>query len=345
MFQLTQTSHQIVFFIIICLSSILLTQLLARYAEKLNLMDVPSERKNHGAVTPLVGGLAIYLVLVTSLPFFTLPEKLYWLLLSSSILVLIGAVDDAISLGVRLRFLAQIVATLIMIVASDLWISSLSIIEIPAFIGVPFTILAVVGLTNAFNLADGIDGLSSGQMLLGLLNLTIASYAFSGEIHQISWLILLVAAVFGFFLVNLSFIPKLKAFLGDAGSLLLGFIMSWTLIYYTQKPVGTLDPIIALWCVTIPVFDTIAVILGRIRESASLFRPDRTHLHHLFLNIGSSRKKTLRTILLMSALANSFGLIVTYLFPSIYSLIIYLLSLITYLIFYFKFKSSELSYD
>jgi len=305
---------------------------LTPFAETLRLIDRPNHRKLHNAPVPMVGGVAIYLVILSALLIWNPPDKLAWLMLSVSILVAVGALDDAFGLGVRVRFAAQLLATGIMIAGGGFWLISLGvdvwgIDRSLAWVGISVTVFAVVGLTNAFNMVDGIDGLASGHMLIGLLTVGLTLFAVNGSVHQLEWLVILWSAVFVFWLVNLSLTPLKRVFLGDAGSLLLGFIMAWTLIYYTQEPVALMHPVAALWCVTIPVFDTLVVIPRRIKNNQSPFSPDRNHLHHIFVDMGVCPRHVLILILGVSAALNALGIWITYSLGPIVSLSLYVLAL------------------
>ena len=310
------------------LASLVFILVLTPFAERLRLIDEPDHRKRHGASVPMVGGLAIYLVILSAMLILDPPQKLSWLMLSVSLLVAVGALDDAFGLGVKTRFAAQVLASISMVAGGGFWIQSLGfefvgLGSIAPWLGIVFTVFAVVGLTNGFNMVDGIDGLASGHMLIGLATVGLTIFGVHGEVHQMEWLVILFSAVFAFWLVNLSLTPLKRVFLGDAGSLLLGFVMAWTLIYYTQKPVALLHPMVALWCVTIPVFDTVVIIARRLKNKRSPFAPDRNHLHHLLVDIGVQPRVTLALILGLSILLNTFGVWISYAISPVASLVAY----------------------
>jgi undecaprenyl-phosphate alpha-N-acetylglucosaminyl 1-phosphatetransferase len=304
-------------------------------AERVGFLDLPDDRKQHQSSVPMVGGIAIYLVILSASLILDPPEKLSWLLASVTLLVLVGAIDDAIDLKVRVRFFAQLLATLIMIFGSSLWISSIGtdlwgIDTILSWLGIPCTIVVVVGLTNGFNMVDGIDGLASGHMLIGLGTVYLTLSLQHNSIPNIEWLMLLLAAVFAFFLVNLSLTPLKRVFLGDAGSMSLGFILAWILIYYSQQPHQQIHPIAALWCASVPVFDTIAVILRRLKNRSSPFAPDRFHLHHLLCESGLEPKQALVLILTLAVCLNFTGIWITYTISVTLSLYFYLFLMMGY---------------
>ena len=317
------------------LSSLLVISALTPLGESFGLVDRPDNRKRHDASVPVVGGLAIYSVIAGAMMVIDYPEEFHWLMLSAAIVVVVGALDDAFKLSVWLRLVSQITASIFMIVGCKVWITSLGLnfggYQLGlGWLSVPITIFAVVGLTNAFNMIDGIDGLSSGQMLIGLLTVGLILFHINGSVNQIEWLVLLFSTVFAFWLVNLSLTPLRRIFLGDAGSLMLGFLLAWTLIYYTQKPVSVMHPVVALWCVTIPVFDTLIVIARRLKNKRPLFSPDRKHLHHLFVDTGMNPRLVLLIILTVSLAVNIFGVWLTYAIGPLVSLIVFLGLLIAF---------------
>jgi UDP-GlcNAc:undecaprenyl-phosphate GlcNAc-1-phosphate transferase len=313
-------------------------------SEYLNLIDTPDERKHHSTSVPMVGGISIYVVILVSTLLLDMPEKVVWLVLSVGLLVCIGAIDDAIGLGIRLRLFFQALATVSMILCSSLWISSLGIKffgfdALELWIAIPITMLSVVGLTNAFNMIDGIDGLAAGQMLVSLLTICFTLQHLHGSIYQLEWLLILMVATFAFLLVNLSVTPFKKVFLGDAGSLLLGFIISWTLIYYTQHPVSLLAPVMAVWCVSIPIFDAVTVIGQRLTQGGSPFLGDRSHFHHLLVDSGMNDRVAVALILTSSLAVNCFGIWLTQVVQPIISLLTFLVVLMFYFVIIFKLKS------
>ncbi len=296
----------------------------------LGLLDAPDARKHHKSDVPVVGGLAIFFSVVFFVWWGAPSEKLFWLLVSATILVTLGAIDDIVGLGVRIRFFVQIFSTVLMMLGSGVWISSIGISSfgldsINWIIAWPLTVFAVVGLTNGFNMVDGIDGLAAGHMLISLVCVVTSIHWTAGHVPHIEWLLILIMAVLAFGLVNLSLTPLKPVFLGDAGSLLLGFFLSWILIYFSQRPEGFLQPVTALWCVAVPIFDTVRVIFKRLRSGQSPFSPDRQHLHHILLDHGLGPRATLVVILAISLMLSLMGIFGTYFLGSSISLGLYLI--------------------
>ncbi|MDB9862708.1 undecaprenyl/decaprenyl-phosphate alpha-N-acetylglucosaminyl 1-phosphate transferase [Litorivicinus sp.] len=314
-----------------------LIMVLTPLAALVGAIDEPDDRKHHAGPTPMVGGFAIYLVLLAVILLIDPPEKITWIMAASTLLLFVGFLDDAFDLGVKVRFLVQIIAVGIMVFGGNLSIQTLGFTFLGmnelGLWGLALTCLAVVGLTNAFNMVDGIDGLASGHLLIGMLSLIAIQLVFSGEVYQLTWLSVLLATVFAFWLVNMSLTPLRKVFLGDAGSLLLGFLMSWLLIYYSQDPISLVHPVAALWCVTLPVYDTVIVIMKRLRKSMSPFQPDRNHLHHLLIDAGVPAKLALFWILAASVLLNVTGIVITYLVSPIVGLIAFFIVMLIFAFF------------
>lgn len=316
------------------LIAFLLIILLSPFAQTLRLLDEPSPRKKHATPVPMVGGLSIYLAVLSGLLVIVPPEKLGWLIAAGSILVVVGFLDDAFELGVKTRFLAQLVGAVVMLIGSDLWITSIGItlfgLDSLGFLGIGLTIFAVVGLTNAMNMSDGIDGLAAGHSMMALIFIGSTMQIMHGEILHLEWLTILFSACFAFWLVNMSLTPLKRVFLGDAGSLYLGFVIAWMLIYFSQSPIEKIDPIAALWCVAIPVWDTLVVVARRIKNGRSPFSPDRNHFHHLLVDIGIRPRVALAVILCCAMLIGTFGIWVNYVVSPVASLIVYLVCLMIF---------------
>ena len=298
------------------LGALVFIVLLTPFAQRFRLLDIPDNRKLHNAPVPMVGGLAIYLVIVSGFALFDPPIKAHWFAFALTLLLGVGLLDDAFGLGIKTRIFAQFIGSLVMVFGADLSIQSVGL-GLPwdgalGLLGVSITLFAVIGLTNGFNMVDGIDGLASGHLLIGILSLVGIQVWMFGGVHQGIWLSVLFAAVFGFWLVNMSLTPLKQVFLGDSGSLLLGFIMSWLLVYYSQAPVARIEPVAALWCVSLPVMDTLVVIVRRLKNRRSPFSSDRNHLHHLLVDQGVHPTKALGCILLFATVVNLVGILATY---------------------------------
>ena len=191
-------------------------------------------------------------------------EKLVFLLATSAIILVMGLADDYKDLGARIRFVIQTLACLIMMASTGIYIESLGNIigtgEVHLGLwGIPFTVLAVVGFINALNMMDGIDGLAGSISIIAIFAV-LAFQATGGSFKHVDILFILVVVLLPYLASNLGLFGLHKIFLGDAGSMLLGYIIAWTLIILTQGGTVSIEPVNALWCVAIPLLDMWALM-------------------------------------------------------------------------------------
>jgi UDP-GlcNAc:undecaprenyl-phosphate GlcNAc-1-phosphate transferase len=270
-------------FFVSLLSLILLRPLAIKY----KLVDYPNERKKHTGNVPLIGGISVFLGVSISYLFFIEFDKFSNMLLITALFILIhGVWDDYTNLKASTKIHFQILISAIMIYVTDVKLESfgdLFGISYPIELGifsVPITIVAVIALTNAINMMDGLDGLAAGIVLLAIIGLLY--FYLTLEIPPIfSILLAIVFALFPFIIFNIAPYRKMKIFLGDGGSLSLGYIISWALIYSPEN-VRDFNPSFSLWCIAIPLFDFLFVIIRRIVKKQSLITPNRDHIHHFF---------------------------------------------------------------
>ena len=291
---------------------------LRRVAVPLGLADDPCDRKRHQGSVPLVGGIAMFIGLLAGELCYGKGSLFGHVLLGTTgVLVALGALDDRFDLSVRARLLVQITVILTVIAGTGIYIHTLGHLfgyEVElGWAGIPFTVIAVIGLLNAFNLMDGIDGLAGGLTLvsIGAISLFVGSSVGYGTKMLMA---LMTAAALPYLAVNLGFVGR-KIFMGDAGSMGIGFLLAWTLIRLSQLPRTSLSPVDVLWCVALPVVDTFAVMYRRMRQHQSPFKPDRGHIHHLLMDIGLSSRGTLvalialaSSIAFLGSVTRSFGL-------------------------------------
>ena len=313
-------------------------------AEKINLIDKPNYRKQHKEPVAMIGGLSIYIAIIITSLIVGLPFLLNYLILTSSIVFLIGLTDDMFNIGIIIRLIFQIIAS-IFVIFSGLYVVDLGTINNVGVISFGifsyfFTIFAVICLTNAFNFIYCLDGLAGGLILIALLSIILFQY-FGKWIEDIQILTILISSVFIYWLVNMSLTPFKKIFLGDSGSLLLGFLISWLLIYYTHPDIRSFHPVLAIWCVTIPIFDSISVIIRRLILKSNIFLPDLIHIHHLLLNRNFSKKSTLFIILSLASLLSITGLVTFKFFGPMESLFTFLSLLAIYCIVSYKFMKQN----
>lgn len=276
-------------------------------------LDHPDERKHHQGAVPVVGGLAMSFAIAVSAAWYLADTDIFWGLLASvSIIVVVGFLDDRNSLSVRRRFFAQGVAGLVMALFAGAQLASLG--DLFGFgpvalgaLAVPFTIFAVVGVANAFNLSDGMDGLAGGLALISTAFIAAAAYFTGGEI-TLNVLLILGGALIGFLYFNMR-LPwqcRARVFMGDCGSLMLGFLLAWAAIRVTQAERNPLPPAAALWFFAIPLLDTVSLMLRRMLKGKNPFHPGRDHLHHILLRVGYTDSQVVHFVHLVAVL---FGLI------------------------------------
>ena len=281
--------------VVAILSSTTALLFLYPYAESIGLVDRPSQRKQHVGNIPLIGGVAAFFGVLVSAYFDGQFHSFTNILLATAaVLVLIGALDDRVDLSVRSRLLVQTGAVLTMVICTGVYVHTLGHLfgyELElGVLGIPLTLVAVIGLLNAFNMMDGIDGLAG---MLALVSIG-AIVLFQGLSHwpSVVVLLLLAAALLPHLAANLGLVGN-KIFLGDAGSMVVGYLLAWTLIHLSQGRQPQLSTVDVLWCVALPIMDTLAVMARRMREGKSPFKPDRGHIHHVLLDAGLSPRTAL----------------------------------------------------
>ena len=304
-----------------------LLRMLHPVALRIGLIDSPGGRKLHSGNIPLIGGLVIYVVLWLSafwLPSFS--STVFWLLTSAGVLVLVGTIDDFHHVPAIPRLLAQSAAAAIMINGTGLYLHSplpeLGLQSLTAEIAIPITVVAIVGLVNAFNMIDGVDGLAGSITLVTILMIVLGQSLF-GYLQGTAALMVFAATVLGYLAVNLTITSKKKVFLGDAGSLLLGFVVGWTLIITTQSPEPSVPTTFVIWTVALPAYDILAVMIRRILKGKSPFYADRTHLHHICLRAGLDGRQALGVMILISLVFSGLGIVLTLFATPLISLIVF----------------------
>ena len=283
------------------LTSLITLIILRPLAIKFNLVDHPSERKNHIGNIPLIGGICVFLGLLTSYFFFIEFDKFSSALLITASLILIhGVWDDFTNLKAKTKIAFQAFVLAIMIYVTDVKIESLDNffgVSYPLELGIlsiPITIIGVIALTNAINMIDGIDGLASVIVFIAVTGLIF--FNVTPEFSNLtSLLLIVVSALLPFIIFNIAPYPKIKVFLGDGGSLFLGYFISWSLIYSAEN-VNNFTTSFALWCVAIPVFDFFFVIIMRMSKKYPIMFARRDHIHHFFQSLGFSNKLILLLI-------------------------------------------------
>lgn len=272
-------------FVVSLVLSMLLVPPLKRLAPLIGAIDLPDARKVHAGAIPRIGGIAMIIgVMVPILFWLPLDQKNLSLLLAFSVLLFFGIWDDRSNLHYRIKFMGQILAVLIVVLGADVVVHSLPFYDgaLPGYVAIPLTIFALVGITNAINLSDGLDGLAGGTTLLSFC--LMAFIAFQANAGDFVILCMAVAgAIMGFLRHNTY---PARVFMGDTGSQFLGFSAGVLVIILSQSVNVAMSPVMPLLLLGLPILDTIAVMAQRIYEKRSPFSPDKNHIHHKLLAIG-----------------------------------------------------------
>ena len=331
------------YIIISVIASMTLNSILRNYAKKYNiLVDIPDRsRKFHKRPTPMTGGLGILASLLISGKLYIdlnnltgyVPEFTFQLMVISIPLLLLFLIDDLKEIKPIFRFLIQSLLSVYMIMSTGVYLESLGnlfgfgVINL-GILSIPFTVFCVVGIMNAFNMMDGVNGLCSGCAMIALILIGF----YSGLIYD-SMLVLIIGSMIGFILFNLGLFGKKRGvFLGDSGSNLIGFWVAWIAIYASQSKIYNIEPITMLWFVAIPLLDCIGLIFSRISKGMSLSTAGRDHIHHKLMNKFSS-KGTLNFILIFTFLTGILGAFIEIFFAPYISTILFLIYAFIYYYF------------
>jgi UDP-GlcNAc:undecaprenyl-phosphate GlcNAc-1-phosphate transferase len=279
-------------------------------AQRSGAVSIPGRRHIHKNPTPKLGGVSIALgIFIPLLIFFPINRIISMYLLSSLLILVAGVIDDIKESNWKLKFVFSVMAVSIVGFYGKVWITNLGNLfgtgEIGLlYLAMPFTFFAVFGVINAINLIDGLNGLACGVSVIAFV--TFAVLAFLSHNITVFYLgIINVAATLGLFRYNY---PKASIFMGDSGSLFLGFSLSIMAILLTQGS-GSIDPMIPVLVLAIPIFDTIRVMSMRISKKKHPFIADKMHLHHLLMRSGIPAKNVVKVIwalsILMSVIAVS----------------------------------------
>lgn len=286
---------------------------------KKHLFDVPDERKVHKTPVPRLGGLSFLPVIVICV-FMAIGVRHYFnpchteecmeaivdllfLFGGLTMLYLVGEADDLVGVSYRYKFLVQVLASML-IVFSGNWLNTLAgfmgVENLPVWVGVPLTILIVTYITNAINLIDGIDGLASGLCCIALAVLSAMLMSKGEYIYALVGLVTFgVVVPFWFYNVFGNEMKGHKLFMGDAGSLTLGFILSFLVLRLSDissPENGYRSMIVAFTTLMVPLLDVVRVVLHRLRKGRNPFLPDKNHLHHKLVRTGMRTKRVLVTI-------------------------------------------------
>ncbi|MCG2792841.1 MAG: undecaprenyl/decaprenyl-phosphate alpha-N-acetylglucosaminyl 1-phosphate transferase [Weeksellaceae bacterium] len=279
-----------------------------KISRRKNLMDEPGARSSHLLLIPNLGGVAFFFSLGVCAPIFAyeLFERYKFLFASFIILFFVGVMDDIMVLRAYKKLVAQILVSALMVIGSDVRIRSLfglfGVYEINYYISIFFSILTFIILINAFNLIDGIDGLAGSYTLVTSGIFGISFYRLGSANDPLVILCaIIIAASFGFLIYNLSNKRSSKIFMGDTGSMILGFLLAFTGISFIDIFIAKRDevfyhlqsaPVIAVAILILPIIDTFTVIITRLYHGKSIFSADKNHIHHKLLNLGLTHRRS-----------------------------------------------------
>jgi len=274
---------------------------LGRLASRIGLVDHPNRRKIHSEPKPLIGGLAMALaVALTGLLFIPL-VNLRGFYAGVVLLVVTGFLDDFGELNHRYKFLAQVFAAFLIMYFSKVYLHtfgdllSFGSIDFPA-LGIPMTMLGIVGVCNAMNMIDGLDGLAGGISLTVFSSFAVLSFLYDKPVFLLLNLAL-CGSLAGFLIFNW---PPAKLFMGDAGSLFLGFAAGFMAIALTQGEGSLITPVTPLLILAVPIVDTVTMMTKRIIKKKNPFFADNRHLHHILVKMGYTKRQTSGIIILIS---------------------------------------------
>jgi len=287
-------------------------------SHKFGIVDQPGGHKAHDTVTPFVGGAGVLVATLSAVfivsqffPPFTVRAVPF--VFGVVAMFITGFADDIFHLGYKIRFLVQACVGAVMVfwggvVIADLGDLGLGVVQLGGF-GVVLTLVATIGAINALNMIDGIDGLSGSLSTVCLLLIAFAAYR-AGDMAYFALIVMIVGGLVGFLYFNLRYFHQRRArcFLGDNGSMQVGFIFAWLLADFSQASPSQriITPVTTLWLFAVPLIDTLSVMLRRLWMKRSPFRPDRHHLHHLFLRAGF---RVQDTVLVLAFVQLVFGMI------------------------------------
>ncbi|MES2386697.1 MAG: MraY family glycosyltransferase [Bacteroidota bacterium] len=277
---------------------------IVRVAHEKNLLDEPNFRTVHASLTPRLGGLAIFAGFISSMTIFGIVGKdVQRVLAGTMLLFFIGLQDDIVSISAFKKFFVQFLATGIIVFMGNIRITGfqgfMGIGELDPGVSYGFTFLVIVGITNAINLIDGLDGLAGSITVIvsatfGVFFLIMGRHGYA----QIAFA--LAGGVLGFLRYN---IHKAIIFMGDTGSLVCGFLISVMAIQFVEMGQVGAAPSITVAVLSVPVFDAVRVAAIRIIKGRSPFAPDKTHVHHILTAAGLSQRATVITLVAFNVIA------------------------------------------
>lgn len=297
-------------FVIAAGVALLITPGVIFLAARTGAMDAPDARKVHKKPIPRIGGIGIYAAFMAAifsvLSFVEVTAEvrteLIGLMVGGSLIVLVGVIDDYKNLPAKVKLVGQILAAAVLVIAFDVRIDFITDpfgdYIYTEWLAIPVTIFWIVGLTNTVNLIDGLDGLAAGVSTIA--SITIFLVALQQGILLVAVLTAALAgAAFGFLYYN--FNPA-RIFMGDSGSMFLGYMLAGISVIGAVKSAATIALIVPILALGLPILDTTFAIVRRYRSGVPIFKPDKGHLHHRLLDLGFSQRQAVLLMYVISAL-------------------------------------------
>jgi UDP-GlcNAc:undecaprenyl-phosphate GlcNAc-1-phosphate transferase len=274
---------------------------LMRTAERFQFVDIPNERKVHTGAIPRVGGIAMVTgAVLPIILWLSASQPVVALLIGCGIILAFGTWDDRNDLDYRIKFLGQFLAIGVVVFYGGVRVESTPFAGIDPsalYISIPLTIFFLLGVTNAINLSDGLDGLAGGTSLLTLGMIAVLGYM-AGDGTVVLIALAIVGSILGFLRFNTH---PARIFMGDGGSQFLGFSVAVLAIMLTQNPEAAYSPALPLLLLGLPILDTVVVMTQRIAEKRSPFSADKNHLHHRLLRLGLDHYEAVSAIYITQA--------------------------------------------
>jgi len=265
-----------------------MTPPMSHLAIRIGGIDKPDDRKVHSYETPRLGGIALFCAFLFSVLFFIdIDRQIKSFLAGAIVIFLTGLVDDLSCLSPRNKLIGQIVASCVSVISGGLFITTLGNplglgqVDL-GVMGVPFTLFVVVGVINAINLIDGLDGLAGGVSAVACLAFGVLAWK-TGNSNLLALVVALVGAIFGFLRYNTY---PARIFMGDSGSLFLGYCMAFFSVILLKGSHGSISPVAPLIILGVPIFDTLVVMCRRKLTGKRVSSPDKTHIHHRLMDLG-----------------------------------------------------------
>ena len=292
--------------------SMVLIPLMAKLAPRMGLIDLPNARKVHAVPIPRVGGIGIVIGALVAI-YFLLPidDLTLGYLAGAMVLFIFGLWDDISEIGHYPKFLGQLVAALFVVLYAGLYVITFPFVpggEISPALGIPFSVVALIGMINAINHSDGLDGLAGGESMFSLGAIAFIAYL-AEDLVALTIALTVMGGIMGFLRYNTH---PARVFMGDSGSQFLGYTLGFLAILLVQRTDPELSPTVVLLLLGLPIIDILAVALKRARSHLNLFEATRNHIHHRLLDLGFVHQESVIIIYSLQMVFVTSGVLLRY---------------------------------